>query len=112
MRHPIRGPATSASRLVSTGREDVSGDIFSFGVSFYHLVCSEPPFKGEKTEEILQARFIQTPVHLRAHLLALQRQFRSDWRHWRRKGGGAVCTQRAIGECCEKPLQDRNEILR
>ncbi len=42
---------------ISTGREDVRGDIYSFGASIYFLLTGRPPFAGESAHEVINARF-------------------------------------------------------
>lgn len=46
---------------ISTGREDISGDIFSFGASLYHVITGKAPFDGEVPGDVLQARFRVRP---------------------------------------------------
>ncbi len=46
---------------ISTGRQDVAGDIYSFGASMYHVLCGVPPFDEESVEANLKARFTAAP---------------------------------------------------
>ena len=39
-----------------TGRQEVTGDIFSFGASFYHVLTGHPPFPGETMDAVLTSR--------------------------------------------------------
>lgn len=39
-----------------TGRQDVSGDIYSFGVCFYHVLTGHAPFAGDSPDDIMATR--------------------------------------------------------
>ena len=55
-------PLYVSPEKVSTGSEDSSGDIYSLGATFYHLLTGVPPFQHENLEELLWARVRQNPV--------------------------------------------------
>lgn len=55
-------PLYISPEKVSTGKEDSSGDIYSLGATFYHLLTGIPPFQHENLEELLWARVKQNPV--------------------------------------------------
>ncbi len=46
---------------ISTGRQDIAGDIYSFGASMYHVFCGVPPFKSDSAEDNMKARFTVSP---------------------------------------------------
>jgi serine/threonine-protein kinase len=47
---------------VSTGREDVTGDIFSLGACMYHALTGQPPFRGETLKDTVNGRFTRAPA--------------------------------------------------
>ena len=55
-------PLYISPERVSTGKEDSSGDIYSLGATFYHLLTGVPPFQHENLEELLWTRVKQNPV--------------------------------------------------
>ena len=55
-------PLYISPEKVSTGQEDSTGDIYSLGASFYHLLTGTPPFRHENLEELLWMRVKQNPV--------------------------------------------------
>ena len=55
-------PLYVSPEKVSTGNEDISGDIYSLGATFYHLLTGVPPFQHENLEELLWTRVRQNPV--------------------------------------------------
>jgi len=55
-------PLYISPERVSTGKEDCSGDIYSLGATFYHLLTGIPPFQHENLEELLWARVKHNPV--------------------------------------------------
>ena len=55
-------PLYISPEKVSTGKEDSSGDIYSLGATFYHLLTGIPPFQHENLEELLWTRVKQNPV--------------------------------------------------
>lgn len=67
-------PLYISPEKVSSGFEEVSGDIYSLGASFYHLLTGVPPFQHENLEELLWMRVKQNPIaphQLRAGLSPL-----------------------------------------
>lgn len=46
---------------ISTGRDDVQGDFFSFGATFYHLLTNQPPYSGDNVTAILRQRLEALP---------------------------------------------------
>ncbi len=62
--HPSVGLEMSyyvSPEKISTGRQDMAGDIYSLGASLYHVVCGRPPFPGETPDENIKARFAGLP---------------------------------------------------
>ena len=55
-------PLYISPEKISTGKEDSSGDIYSLGATFYHLLTGIPPFQHENLEELLWIRVKQNPV--------------------------------------------------
>lgn len=55
-------PLYVSPEKVSSGNEDSSGDVYSLGATFYHLLTGVPPFQHENLEELLWARVRQNPV--------------------------------------------------
>lgn len=55
-------PLYISPEKISTGTEDSSGDIYSLGASFYHLLTGVPPFQSENQEELLWERVRRDPV--------------------------------------------------
>lgn len=55
-------PLYVSPEKVATGTEDCSGDIYSLGATFYHLLTGIPPFQHENQEELLWTRVKQNPV--------------------------------------------------
>ena len=55
-------PLYISPEKVATGKEDGSGDIYSLGATFYHLLTGIPPFQHENLEELLWSRVKQNPV--------------------------------------------------
>ena len=55
-------PLYISPEKVSSGKEDSSGDIYSLGATFYHLLTGIPPFQHENLEELLWTRVKQNPV--------------------------------------------------
>ena len=67
-------PLYISPEKVSSGFEEVPGDIYSLGASFYHLLTGVPPFQHENLEELLWMRVKQNPIaphQLRAGLSPL-----------------------------------------
>ncbi len=46
---------------ISTGKEDIAGDIYSLGATMYHVVCGQPPFNSRDVNENIRARFEGPP---------------------------------------------------
>ena len=61
-REAYGSPLYVSPEKISTGTEDSSGDIYSLGASFYHLLTGIPPFQHENLEELLWSRVKQNPV--------------------------------------------------
>ena len=55
-------PLYVSPEKISTGKEDSSGDIYSLGATFYHLLTGVPPFQHENLEELLWIRVKQNPL--------------------------------------------------
>ena len=55
-------PLYISPEKVSTGFEELPGDIYSLGATFYHLLTGVPPFQHENLEELLWARVKQNPI--------------------------------------------------
>ena len=62
MKDSYGSPLYVSPEKVSSGTEDSSGDIYSLGATFYHLLTGIPPFQHENLEELLWARVRQNPV--------------------------------------------------
>lgn len=62
LKNSYGSPLYISPEKVSTGLEDSSGDIYSLGATFYHLLTGTPPFQHENLEELLWARVKQNPV--------------------------------------------------
>jgi serine/threonine-protein kinase len=50
-----------------TGRQEVTGDIFSFGATFFHVLTGHSPYPGETVDAILASRRDQPTPSPRAH---------------------------------------------
>ncbi|MBQ9336374.1 MAG: serine/threonine protein kinase [Lentisphaeria bacterium] len=55
-------PLYVSPEKVSSGFEELPGDIYSLGATFYHLLTGVPPFQHENLEELLWARVKQNPI--------------------------------------------------
>ena len=55
-------PLYISPEKISTGTEESTGDIYSLGASFYHLLTGVPPFQSENQEELLWDRVRRDPV--------------------------------------------------
>ena len=55
-------PLYISPEKVSTGKEESSGDIYSLGATFYHLLTGIPPFQHENLEDLLWSRVKQNPM--------------------------------------------------
>ena len=62
MKEAYGSPLYVSPEKVSSGMEDSSGDIYSLGAAFYHLLTGVPPFQHENLEELLWSRVKQNPV--------------------------------------------------
>ena len=62
LKNSYGSPLYISPEKVSTGLEDSSGDIYSLGATFYHLLTGTPPFQHENLEELLWVRVKQNPV--------------------------------------------------
>ena len=47
--------------MISTGRQDLRGDLYSLGAVMYYLVTQCPPFDGDDAETVMNARFAGPP---------------------------------------------------
>jgi len=57
-------PCYMSPEKAASAEEDVRGDIFSLGATFYHLVTGRPPWSGEEVVDVLKARAASPPVRV------------------------------------------------
>jgi predicted RNA-binding Zn-ribbon protein involved in translation (DUF1610 family) len=55
-------PLYLSLEMAKKGENNLSGDIYSLGAVFYHLITGVPPFPGNNPKEILKQRLERKPV--------------------------------------------------
>ena len=50
---------------ITTGKETYLGDIYSLGATFYHVLTSQTPFDLEIVDDLLKAKTIKDPLHIK-----------------------------------------------
>ncbi len=55
-------PNYASPEKVATGKEDIKGDVYSLGASFYHLLTGFVPFSHPDTNEVLKMRLKIDPI--------------------------------------------------
>lgn len=78
-------PHYMAPETCESGTSEPASDIYSLGISLYHLLLGQPPYAGKSVKEILAAHMAGEPLHPERKLASLPREISDLVRHLTRR---------------------------
>ncbi|MFM8980345.1 MAG: serine/threonine protein kinase [Planctomycetia bacterium] len=81
-------PHYMAPETCESGTSEPASDIYSLGISLYHLLLGQPPYAGKSVKDILAAHMAGEPLHPERKLASLPREISDLVRHMTRRAPG------------------------